>query len=136
MYYAEEGIDSGYKQDHPLCDLYFLTEGNQLVVIDVTGFNDEDFKNKTPNKLPVKKRRIRMIAWIKQHMEEYNNCSVTLHGVVLAPFDTGNSELKMYGDNSLQIRRGTDAVDHPGGLSQLLFWYASTNRVEDEDEDE
>jgi hypothetical protein len=46
MYFAQEGKDSVHAQDHPLCDLFFKTATQQLVVIDVTGCNDEDFKNK------------------------------------------------------------------------------------------
>jgi hypothetical protein len=46
MYFAQEGKDSVHAQDHPLRDLFFKTATQQLVVIDVTGCNDEDFKNK------------------------------------------------------------------------------------------
>jgi hypothetical protein len=136
MYFAQEGPDTGYKQDHPLCDLFFLTAKQQLVVIDVTYFNDEDFKNGNPDNSIVNKKRNRMITWIKLHRLQFNQRGVTLHGVVLAPFDAGKSEYTKYGDNTLQIQRGANAAVHLGGLSQLLFWYASDHPVEDEDEDE
>jgi hypothetical protein len=94
-------------------------------------------KTKKRSKLPVNTKRIRMIAWIKHHMAEYNDRDVTLNAVVLAPFDTGDTAYELIqGESTLQVLRGTDAVVHLGGLSQLLFWYASPNPIEDEDEDE
>jgi hypothetical protein len=134
MYFAQEGKYSVHAQDHPLCDLFFKTASQQLVVIDVTGCNDKVFRSTYPANFPVNKKRTRMITWIKTHRERFNRRGVTLHGVVLAPFDAGESEYTEYGENTFQIQRGANAAVHLGGLSQLLFWYTSDYPVEDGDE--
>ena len=123
FYYALEGPGSGYSQYHPLGDLFFKTE-NQLVLVDFTAFNDADFMEICPNKLPVKTKRARMIDWVKSWKGKYNTMGVTLHGVVLAPFNTMSYDGCDIEGNSVTIIHGGEAIYHLGGLSQLLFWFA------------
>ena len=130
IYYALEGPGSGYTQDHPLCDLYFKTTNNELVAIDITAFNDAEYVTSKPNKLPILTKRSRMIAWVKTWSEKYNSMGVTLHGVVLAPFNSRTFKESELGDNSVTILQGDDAVRHLGGLSQFLFWFLPKGKVD------
>lgn len=131
LYYAVEGPSSGYKQDHPLGDLFFATAKGELVLIDVTASNDVEYKRFRPNKLPIATNRNRMIDWVKTHMARYNEVGISLHGIVLAPFDSGErSTITEIGTNSVSILRRTEAMDHLGGLSQFLFWFAPQRDVQ------
>lgn len=133
LYYADEGKGSIFKICHPLCDLFFRTKG-ELVVIDITAINDAEFDS---GRKPIQKKRKNMIEWVKNNMSTKSIFS--FHGIVLAPFDAGDTTFEQVGDRcSVSILRGADATFHLGGLSQFLFWFTSPNDVQvkpDHDDD-
>ncbi|KAL3907264.1 MAG: hypothetical protein SGILL_008942 [Bacillariaceae sp.] len=133
FYYALEGTDSGHKQDHPLCDLFFRTRRKELVLVDFTALDDAEYVEKSPSKLPVLTKRNDMIACVKMWRVKYNTMGVTLHGVILAPFNTETHSNMDDGDNSVTILQGNDAIFHLGGLSQFLFWFYPGMKVDDGD---
>ena len=50
------------------------------------------------------------------------SCGVSLHGVVLAPFDENETDVKNYQSEvsaHSKVVRGSKAIEHLGGLSQL-----------------
>jgi len=105
MYYADER-DNG-KNTHPLAEICFLTQSNDLVLINVYGGK---------SKKSVDEKMKKFINWILMeqcHVEKYK-----LQGVVLAPH-TNTPSRKEYG---VSIVAGTDAVKLLGGLQQIYQW--------------
>jgi hypothetical protein len=97
IYYAVDGAMTPYKEDHPLCDLYFKTANGELVVFDVTAFNDAELVK--ANLSPGARERNQMIDWVKSNRTNYNKLGITLHDIVLAMLTTSSKTL-MWGIQS------------------------------------
>ncbi len=113
LYYADE---RNGKPTHPLADIFFITDEQQLVLVDVAGGDDNKVMQKRNN----------LLAWI----EACGGCinGYTLHGVVLVPNDiTGKSSCKTRvpntnGSSAVEVVRGRDARRLFGGLNQIFVW--------------
>jgi len=112
LYYADE---RNGKPAHPLADIFFITEDKQLVLVGVTGGNDNDMllANKSKD----------LVDWINVNGGSMNGFS--LHGVVLAPHaDSGESEAYNTNipDSVVDVVRGMRARFKLGGLDQVFEW--------------
>ena len=105
IYYVEEGKG---KVTHPLCDILFCTKKDELVLIDVTG-GEENTVAKKVNTLS---------RWIAREQGKIPNA--TLHGVILAPLckstvnvcdDDASTAVAVCGDVARALL---------GGLQQIL----------------
>ena len=110
LYYANEGSKVG---THPRADLWFKTEDNELVLIDVGGSaNGKSCMDK-----------INSMCWTvgnETERTDFEKLSLSkLRGVVLLPnFEGGVGALP----SDLEVVFGKDARRLLGGLSQLLTW--------------
>jgi hypothetical protein len=106
IFYADKkynGIDT-----HPLADMLFLSDDNQLVLVDITGSGD---KESTYHKLE------KLSAWISKPKD---NIPYKLRGVVLAP-NYNEERSKTFEDGTLLVC-GDDAIILLGGLRQIRRW--------------
>eukprot|EP00038_Savillea_parva_P005186 m.149634 g.149634 ORF g.149634 m.149634 type:complete len:654 (+) comp11672_c0_seq2:1188-3149(+) len=114
MYYADEGSRGGdCSLSHPRADMWFRgsLEGKDVVVlIDITGGGGATVTRKA-------KKLTETIQEIQAGRMEND---VTVHGVILAPADTGASATTKDGRNMMMIVRGRDARNLLGGLDQLF----------------
>lgn len=104
IYYADE-YNNG-KPSHPLANLFFISDNNELVLVGITGGNKD--------KVKVKKKRL--TDWIKK--EQKNIPLYKLKGVVLAP----NIKTKSKQLGEVAVVCGEDAIKLLGGLSQIARW--------------
>lgn len=122
IYYARE-FESGvqdYADSHPLCDIFFRTSDNELVVVDVTGGGWQQAREK----------RRRIHDWIKLHKDELidEHGLEGVHGVVMAPnANLPDSEVALEtieNDTGFTLATlcGSEAVKHLGGLAQVYKW--------------
>ena len=102
MYYADEWPSN----TPPLCDIFFRTSDNVIVLVDITGGNE----------LTVRAKKSRLANWIEQQGEvtDFN-----LVGVVLAPLCTGEST----SHGQVHVLRSNEAKSHLGGLAQVLQFF-------------
>ena len=103
MYYIKER--NGH-HTHPLADMFFCTKKDELVLVDVTGGNDN----------VVKEKMERLAQWIRQEQPKVSK--FTLHGVVLAPLATRKSMAR----DQVQVVCGEGAQELLGGLRQIFRW--------------
>ena len=107
MYYATER--NGYPM-HPLADLWFKTQENELVLVDITGGKAEE-------------KQAKLAAWINTHRDDisvrYNKLKVL--GVVLAPNDDGESSYDK--ETDVVALRKDKARGLLGGLTQVMRWF-------------
>lgn len=106
MYYVDE--NPPIKPSHPLADLFFVTEDNELVLVDVGGGSRRNIASKVKA----------LKEWIKT--EQPNVPDYKLRGVVLAPNYAGERESHSMGDVALVC--GEDAISLLGGLGQIVRW--------------
>ena len=102
MYYADELPSNS----HPLCDIFFRSSCNKIVLVDITGGNE----------LTVEKKKSCLANWIEKQGEVAN---FSLVGVVLAPLCTGESS----SHGQVHVVRGNEAQNHLGGLAQVLQFF-------------
>ena len=98
---------------HPLADFFFISNKNELVLVDITSGDDKTVSSKK-NKL---------VNWINENKEKIlNDNNYTLCGVVLAPnnIETTNEEKNEKG--SVSIVCGESAMILLGGLRQIAQW--------------
>jgi len=113
LYYCDE---RNGKPTHPLADIFFVTEEQQLVLVDVAGGDDNKVMQKRKN----------LLAWFEANGGCING--YTLHGVVLVPDDiTGKTSSTTLVPNSnessaVQVVRGMHARRLLGGLDQIFVW--------------
>ena len=110
LYYVDEKKREGEepKLSHPLCDLWFLTNNNQLVLIDVTGGVNS-----------AAKKMEKLKKWINSRASQ--ELPYETFGIVLAPGDHKNSEEDA--TNNVCAVRGKDARQLLGGLAQCWEWF-------------
>ena len=92
--------------DHPLCDIFFRTKRNQLVLIEVDGGGGSMIKAK------------RLQKWINAH--PVSCLGTKAFGVVLAPSSTEASKVL---DMTVAVVTGEDALKFLGALGQLRTWF-------------
>jgi hypothetical protein len=113
IYYADER--SG-KPTHPLADMFFLTDDNRLVLIDITDGDNYTCANKVE----------KLKEWIIKNQPEI---SYILQGVVLAPNVSDDSFMNTVevtnDDESLLLICGSKAIGLLGGLGQIAQWLIS-----------
>jgi hypothetical protein len=111
IFYADKkhgGIDT-----HPLADMFFVSDDNQLVLVDITGSGDNE---------NIHGKLAKLNDWISDYTTnicgEYRLDSI--RGVVLAPnFDKERSKIF---ENGTMLVCGDDAIHLLGGLRQILRW--------------
>ena len=114
IYYVEEGKGT---LAHPLCDIFFCTKKNDLVLINVTGGGKKAVEEKIAD----------LSSWIER---EQGKIDVTLHGVVLAPMfyppvDVSTESI------STKCVCGDEARHCLGGLQQILRWLPQDSETQD-----
>jgi hypothetical protein len=116
FYYADEKGDG--KASHPIGDLFFVTNDNQLVLIDITGGQGDTVKDKVVDK-------VNWINSIKNHrkMKRFSNIFV----VILAPY-WFNPPANPSPSPQVIVSTGNDAEGYLGGLIQIADWYSPTAR--------
>lgn len=110
IYYADErGCDEHgiEKPSHPLCDIFFRTTENELVLVDITGSH---------LKTNVNQKKEKLSKWISV---QQHKIPLQLHGVVLAPCYTGDSTTH----KRVHVVCGQEARLHLGGLMQTFHWF-------------
>ena len=100
IYYA---LERNGEPTHPLCDIFFRTQNDEVVLLDVTG-GSQNLACKKMDKLN---------EWIKRNVTPFK-----LHGFIVAPLCTGET----ISHGRVKILRD-EAVMHLGGLAQVLKWY-------------
>jgi len=105
MYYANE---RNGKDTHPLADLFFLSDDDELVLVDITGGGSATAFEKVE----------KLTTWIQN--EQSNLSKFQLRGVVLAPNVKDIS--KYNSETGVSIVCGVDAVSLLGGLAQIAQW--------------
>lgn len=118
MYYVDE---RNGKPTHPLADIFFRSDDNQIVLIDITGGNSHLVKQK----LAAHRR------WSTRQQRKHEEIKF-LH-IVIAPMlqngtddgSAGRSDRMMELPNVLAVR-GRAARNLLGGLSQLFYWLVAT----------
>lgn len=109
IYYAKEGVEG--LSSHPLGDIFFLTTGNELVVIDITASAET-------SKVMSKKRK-----HAKSFIEAWNNGS-SGQGLVVVLVSPEEGESKVSSDYpQLRYINGGYARELLGGLVQFMAWY-------------
>lgn len=115
LYYVQER--EGFPT-HPLADLFFISEDNELVLVDIAGGNE----------INVTKKEERLEAWIAKEQSNKGNKTVmkyTLKGVILAPNVKMESKVQKKENRSfsnVRVVRGEDALALLGGLRQMSRW--------------
>jgi hypothetical protein len=104
LYYAEERDG---KPTHLLADLFFRTEDNEFVLIDITG---------TSSSAVVTRKKAKLTQWISNNQSK--NPKWKLYGVVLAPFVSGKSSYK----KDVAVVRDDYARSLLVGLEQIARW--------------
>ena len=113
IYYADE--KRGGQASHPFGDIFFRTDRNELVLIDVTGsVGERSFQ----------KKGRRLAEWTMQAQEEEGTSNFSFYGVVLAPLLNGESYVNRDIGNVFMVR-GSDACRLLGGLVQFMAWFPS-----------
>ena len=116
MYYADKRIG---KPSHPLADIFFRTQENELVLIDVTGGNQDK----------VKEKRLRLVNWINEEQPKVKG--LKLIGIVLAPcvevakIDPNNVSTNIPLPSTdvhhqVLVVKGVEARNLMGGLGQVF----------------
>lgn len=101
MYYREKtGIDTD-----PPFDIFFRTEKNEIVFIDVYGGRSQEEAEETRNRLSF---------WIGDNKK----CGCTFHGVLLAPFVSGYTNT----EGTVTLVQGIGAQQLLGGFMQAARW--------------
>jgi len=118
--------DQKGSESHPLCDFFFKTDLNELVMIDITG--GKDARNKGN----------RLNTWISNNEEPLTETTgiIGIYGVVLAPFDQGESArdtasggppstpVYLVGEKKrVLLVCDSNAVNMLGALGQLTEWF-------------
>jgi hypothetical protein len=113
IYFAREKIDS--IPSHPLADLFFLSDKNELVLVDISGGNLEGAIVKLK----------KLTDWIKREEAKIkDNANISaIYGIVLAPNVNNNQVTNKHGNDVSDLIYGTVAVKLLGGLSQTLQWF-------------
>ena len=93
---------------HPLCDIFFRTKKDELVLIDVTS-GEENTVAKKVNMLS---------RWIAREQGKIPNA--TLHGVILAPLCKSTVDVCDDDASTAVAVCGDDARALLGGLQQIL----------------
>jgi hypothetical protein len=105
MYYAKE--KSAGLPTHPLADIFFITNEQELVLVDVAGGSIRSVEEKAK----------RLSGWIRT--EQNIVTEYKLQGVVLAP-NVHEIVRDVYSNVTITI--GDDAIELLGGVSQILQW--------------
>ena len=106
MYYADKCDGT---LSHPIADLFFVTDNNELVLVDVTGGDGEGVQRKAE----------RLSKWMATEKASLNDKE--LYGVILAPMDEGLTSSYDKESRVVVVRR-VDARMLLGGLEQCLDW--------------
>lgn len=107
------------KTSHPEADLFFVTDINQLVVVDITG-GDEAMVNK---------KLCKRTMWYQANSGKKlslpnRECINEIRCVMLAP----NVDTEFEQTTGVDVVCGNDARRALGGLAQILPWLEDTNK--------
>jgi hypothetical protein len=112
IYYADESKRG--KSSHPFGDIFFRTDRDEIVLIDVTG---------TVGRSKFDKKGRKLAEWTKQAHEQ-ESAGLSFYGVVLAPLLDGESAMYENSDNVVMIC-GEEARRLLGGFVQCMAWFTS-----------
>eukprot|EP00965_Chrysotila_dentata_P232699 6199147-Pleurochrysis_carterae.AAC.1 len=136
---------------HPIADIFFRTTDGQVFLVDVAGSNGTDVRKRrraekckqdesdvqksnkgekskqgeSTDRVAAKEEKLVNATFNMQtKMEEWiDHRGLTVHGVVLAPFDERPStKQRSSKGNRVMVVRGNDALQLLGGLRQLSRW--------------
>lgn len=93
-----------FPTSHPLADIFFRTDLNQIVLIDISGIRDDSGKEKALKK-----------KWIATEQPKHPEFQII--GIVLAPFAVGESSTDT--ESGVIVVRGLEARQMLGGLGQV-----------------
>ena len=111
IFYADkkhDGIDT-----HPLADMFFVSDDNKLVLVDITGSGDNE---------TIHGKLAKLNDWISNHSTSIcsNYMLNSIRGVVLAPnYDKERSKVF---ENGTMLVCGDRAIRLLGGLRQIRRW--------------
>jgi len=129
LYYAAERGEAGASASHPKCDLFFLTDdGEELVVIDVTG----SASDKT-----VLRKMEALSKWVTEEQFELKQIERAgadrprkVRGIVLAPFfDVEDFRPSNDAQLSVLLVRSAAARKLLGAVSQVALWLDSPQKI-------
>ena len=112
IYYADESKRG--KASHPFGDIFFRTDRDEIVLIDITG---------TVGRSKFDKKGRKLAEWTKQAHEQ-ESAGLSFYGVVLAPLLDGESAMYENSDNVVMIC-GEEARCLLGGFVQCMAWFTS-----------
>jgi len=125
IYYADEPgrVNATCHDSHPRADIFFRTTKDEVVLIDITGSGGKNVAKK-------EQKLFEVLGEMQTDIDkDLGNTSkihhgVTVHGVVLAPFDMEEStEQETDSGNWVMVVRGEKARQLLGGLTQVLRWF-------------
>jgi len=114
---------SNHRASHPICDFFFLTEQNRLVMIDIAdGIVGE--------------KNARLCNIIEHNMDALKSCGIRdAVGVVLAPSMDGSANFDEVEGGRVITLKGRSARQHLGALEQLYRWFTPYERWVDRAEE-
>ena len=119
VYYAHEGVEG--ETTHPICDIFFLTDRNELVVIDVTACMDNS------KKMTGKRENITSLAraWRSDPPQGFADPpqGLQLVAVIMNPLELKAKTRISTNCREMRYIYGKQARDTLGGLVQFLAWY-------------
>jgi hypothetical protein len=137
IYYADEPkkhekgsvkSDEGKKYSHPIADLFFVTEKNELVLVDITGGNKDVVERKLTKKA----------EWLEANNQSgeklilQDGKSITeIKCIILAPNFDGKVEDKI--EEGVELVCGEDAIALLGGLGQIFTWLVEDQKSQNTD---
>ena len=113
MYYVHEGVDG--KSSHPLGDIFFLSDDDELVLIDVTA-------SMSSSQTMTKKRR-RIKAFFNDWNQHPPKEGLGLLVAIVNPLEMNVRTAEASDCSALRYIYGEDARELLGGLVQFLAWY-------------
>jgi hypothetical protein len=133
IYYADETkahekgsvkYDKVKKYSHPIANLFFVTQKNELVLVEITGGNKDVVKRKLTKKA----------KWLKAHNQSgeelvLQNCKfiTKIQCIILAPNFDGKVEGKI--EEGVELVCGEDAIALLGGLGQIFTWLVEDQKA-------
>jgi hypothetical protein len=105
IYYVDE---SNGAPTHPFGNLFFLSDHNELVLVDITG----------GGKQTVQVKIVALMGWVPKIQERVS--PYQFKAIVIAP--NLREDIPMRGVNDIAIVSGDAAIALLGGLSQIVKW--------------
>jgi hypothetical protein len=115
IYYSNEKQKG--QASHPLADIFFISDDDELVLVDIAGGSSVFVAEKLRN----------LITWIAEEQGNIKDrFKYKLRGVVLAPNLETDTHVHLYDEKShgdcVSLVSGREGIDLLGGLGQIFQW--------------